>query len=310
MNVGFLPFSVSCTGSSPSTVTTSVSTKGNQAPIVTSAKILTDPISLDKPIEVQVDAQDPEREAVSFLYQWYVDNIPLAKQTKATLSAELLTRGQIISIEVTPLDGNNKGQPYRTKGVMVGNTPPQVTAISLLPKTARPGVRLEAKVEANDPDHDMVDITYKWYRKEAVIKESGESFLDTTGLAARDIITVEVMPRDAMASGNARKSDPLILGNSAPQIVSNPPTAISQDRFDYSVKALDPDGDRLTYQLETSPPGMTIGIESGHILWQIAPDQQGTFHVKVVARDGAGGLAIQEFDVTLTLDGPDKQSGA
>lgn len=300
---------VSCTGSSPGTPT-GVSTTGNQAPVVASAKILTDPISLEKPVQVQIDAQDPEREAVTFQYQWYADNTPLAKQTGATLPAELLKRGQMISVEVTPLDGSTTGKPYRTKGVMVGNTPPRVTAIALLPETARPGVRLDAQVEADDPDHDMVDLAYKWYRNETVVKEGRESFLDTTGLAIRDMVTVEVIPRDAMASGDARKSDPVILGNSAPHIVSTPPITLSQDRFDYSVKAVDPDGDRLTFQLEAAPPGMTIGMESGQILWQIPPDQQGTFHVKVAARDGAGGLATQEFDVTLSSETPAKLSGA
>lgn len=302
-------FGASCTGSSPGTPT-GVSTAESQAPVVVSAKILTDPIVvLDTPVQVQIDAQDPEREAVSFQYQWYADNMPLAKQTGATLPAELLKRGQMISVEVTPLDGSHTGKPYRTKGVMVGNTPPRVTAIVLLPQTVRPGVRLDAQVEVDDPDHDMVDLGYKWYRNETVVKEGGESFLDTTGLVVRDMVTVEVTPRDALASGNPRKSDPVILGNSAPRIVSTPPTTLSQDRFDYSVRAVDPDGDQLTFQLEAAPPGMTISVESGRILWQIPSGQQGTFHVKVAAQDGAGGLATQEFDVTLTSETSANLSG-
>ncbi len=310
LSLSLLVVSPSCIGSSPDTTTTSVSTKDNQPPVVTSAKIVTDSISLDRLVEVQVDAQDPEREAVSFLYQWYVDGTALAKQTGATLPAEVLTQGQSVSVEIIPMDGSNKGQPYRTKSVRVGNTPPKVTTVSLRPQTVRPGVRVEAQVETNDPDHDMVDIIYKWYRNEAVVKEGEESFLDTTGFAARDVITVEATARDATTFGDIRKSEPLVLGNSAPHIVSSPPIGVSQDRFDYSVRAVDPDGDRLSYQLEVSPPGMTIGAESGHIVWQIPPDQRGTFHVKVAARDGAGGLATQEFDVTLTLADPAKPSGA
>jgi hypothetical protein len=275
-----------------------------------SARILTDSISQDKPIEVQVEAQDPEREAVSFLYQWYVDDMPLAKQTGATLPLELLAQGQSVSVEIIPMDGNNNGQPYRTKSVRVGNSPPKVTAISLLPLTARSGVRLEAQVQTDDREHDKVDITYKWFRNEAVVKEGEEAFLDTAGFVARDRIMVEATPRDTTTVGDVRRSEPLILDNSAPHIVSNPPTALAQGRFDYAVRAMDPDGDRVTYQLEASPPGMTIGAESGHIVWQIPPDQQGSFHIKVSAKDGLGGVATQEFDVTLTLVDSAKQSGA
>lgn len=304
-------FNGSCTGgSSPDPAESSAPAKGNQPPAITSAKILTDPISLTGSVEVQVDAQDPEREAVSFEYQWYVDDAPLANQTDATLLADLLRRGQTVAVEIIPTDGANKGRAYRTKSVAVGNTAPRVMAVSLTPQAARAGDKLEVEVDASDPDHDRVDLTYKWFRNDAVVKEGEESFLDTTGFVARDKVMVEVTAHDPAVSGNSLMSEPLVLGNSAPTIVSTPPASAVQDRFDYAVKAVDPDGDRLTYHLEAAPPGMTIGPESGHIGWQIPSDQQGTFHVKVVAEDGQGGIASQEFDLTLTAAAPAKPPGA
>ncbi len=301
---------ISCTESSPNTGIGSAPAKGNQPPSIAFAKILNDPIPLTGPIEIQVDAQDPEREAVSFAYQWYVDNAPVSRQTNSTLPAELLRRGQTVFVEIIPSDGTNKGQPHRTKSVVVGNTGAKVTAVSLSPQVARAGDKVEARVEAHDPDHDRVDLTFKWFRNNAVVQEGEESVLDTTGFAARDIITVEVMAHDPAGSGNSLKSGSLVLGNSAPRIVSTPPPSAGQERFDYSVKALDPDGDQLTYYLEMAPPGMTISPESGHIGWQIPTNQQGTFHVKVMAKDGQGGLASQEFDLTLTVGAPSTPSGA
>lgn len=302
-------FTISCTESSPNTVAPPISTKGNQPPVITSAKILVDPILLTGPVETQVDAQDPEREAVSFQYQWYVDNTHLVEQTKATLPSELLRRGQSVFVEITPTDGANKGQPYRTRSVAVGNTSPRVTTVSLTPQAARSGDKLEAVVEAKDPDHDRVDLTYKWYRNETMIKEGEESFLDTTGFVARDKITVEVTAHDPAATGNSLKSEPLVLENSAPKIVSMPPISDSQDHFNYTVKAMDLDGDRITYYLDAAPTGMSINEISGHILWQIPSDQKGVFHVKVVAKDGHGGMTTQEFDLTLTGTDPTKPSG-
>ncbi|MBI3356133.1 MAG: cadherin repeat domain-containing protein [Nitrospirae bacterium] len=306
-----LVLSVSCTdGSSPSAPGGSAPAKGNQPPVIKAAKILNDPIPLTGPVAVQVDAEDPEREAVSFQYQWYVNDAPLPKQTSATLPAELLRRGQTVMVEIIPTDGTHKGQAFRTKRVVVGNTSPKVTAVSLTPQTARPGEKIEAQVEANDPDHDRVDLTYKWFRNNAMIKEGDEPFLDTTGLASRDQIVVEVTAHDPAVSGGSMRSDPLVLGNSAPKIVSAPPAPGAPDHFEYPVRAEDPDGDRLTYQLEAAPPGMTISEESGHIAWQIPADQHGTFHVKVVAKDGRGGMASQEFDLTLTVSVPPKPTGA
>lgn len=294
------------------TVSPITSSGDNQPPVVISAIILDAPLSQAAPAAVQIRSEDPEREAVSFQYQWYVDNIPLAGQTNATLPAELLRRGQSVFVEVIPSDGTNQGHPYRTKSVVVGNTSPKVKTVSLIPRTARSGDRLEVVVEASDPDHDRIDLTYKWYRNETVItviKEGEESFLDTTRFVARDRITVEVTAHDPVATGNSLKSEPLVLENSAPKIVSTPPISDSQGRFDYAVKAMDPDSDQVMYYLEAAPTGMSISKTSGHILWQISPDQKGIFHVKVVAKDGHGGITTQEFDLTLTSADPAKPSG-
>jgi hypothetical protein len=302
---------VGCTREEPAESSKTVPTVGtNRPPIITSATILNGPLSLSSPVTVQIDAEDPEREAVSFNYQWYADGTALAGQTHPTLAPKFLRRGQMVRVEIVPADGSQKGAVYRTAPVLVGNTAPKVTMVSLRPQTARSGDKLEAQVEAIDSDHDRVDVIYKWYRNDAIIKEGEESVLDTTGFTARDKIVVEVTAHDISIAGNSLKSEPLVLGNSGPKIVSTPPSAAIQDRFDYPVKAMDPDGDQLTYSLEASPPGMTIGSESGHIEWRIPSDQQGTFHVKVMTKDGQGGLASQEFDLTLTPATSAKPSGA
>ena len=307
--LGATVFVTACTeGSMTETASPVTPSRDNQPPVVISAIILDAPLSQAAPTAVQVQSEDPEREAVFFQYQWYVDNVPLAGQTKATFPSELLRRGQTVFVEIIPSDGTNKGQPYRTKSVMVGNTPPKATAVWLSPQIARTGDKLEAAVEASDPDYDRVDLTYKWYRNETMIKQGEEAFLDTTGFVAHDKIMVEVTAYDPAATGNSLKSEPLVLGNSAPKIISTPPSAASQGRFDYAVKAIDPDGDQVIYYLKTAPTGMNVSETSGHILWEIPSEQKGIFHVKVVAKDGHGGMATQEFNLTLTGTDPTKPS--
>lgn len=310
VGVSTLLFLASCKGGS-STDSSTPSFGSNRPPVIKLAKILNDPIILTGPVAVQIDAEDPEREAVSFQYQWFVNDAPLAGQTKATLPPELLRRGQAVSVEVIPFDTNEqKGPAYRTAATMVGNTPPEVTKVSFLSRAFQIGERLEAQVEATDPDHDRVDLTYRWLKNNIVVKEGEEPFLDTKGFVSRDTIAVEVTAHDPSATGNSLRSDSLILGNSLPKIVSIPPAAGSQDRYEYSVKAVDPDGDRLTYQLEVAPPGMTIDEHSGQIAWPVPPNQHGTFHVKIIAKDGQGGAAYQDFDLTLSTIVPAKPAGA
>lgn len=298
---------VSCTRQGPTDASKASSAIGNNGPpAITSAHILNSPLSLSSPVTVQIEAEDPEREAVSFSYQWYADGTALAGQTQPTLAPEALRRGQTVSVEIIPADGAQKGNAYRTASVVVGNSPPIVTGVSLTPKEVRPGERIEAQVEAMDPDHDRVELAYKWFRNQDSIKEGEEPFLETTGLSSRDQITVEVTARDPSVSGNSLRSDPLVLGNTGPEIRSNPPAPSEQNHYAYSVRAIDPDGDQLTYRLEAAPPGMTIDRQSGRIDWPLPAEQSGTFHVKVIAEDDRGGLAYQEFDLTLSVQTPAK----
>jgi hypothetical protein len=287
-----------CTGNSaddPDNVLTVRS--GNGPPVITSATILNTPLSLDSPVAVEVHAEDPEREAVHFEYQWYADDKPLTGQTSPTLMPDQLRRGQLISVEVTPRDGQQKGQVHRTAAVPVGNTPPRVTAVVLVPSVARPGQMVEAQAEASDPDHDRTDLRFAWYRNGNLWREGEEKILDTVSFAAGDHIVVEVTARDEKAAGHPVRSAVLTLASREPQIVSAPPTTANGYHYQYPVKAVDPDGDRITYQLQAAPAGMSIDKHSGLIGWEIPPDHRGAVHVRVEANDGHGGVAFQEFDL-------------
>jgi hypothetical protein len=282
---------------------------GNRAPFIKSAKLLNNPPILSEPAAVQIDAEDPEREAVSFRYQWYVNDAPLVGQTGATLEPSLFRRGRTVSVEIVPSDGNHEGQPYRTAAVPVGNTPPRVISVSLTPEVVHSGDRLLAQVDTFDLDHDLVDLHYRWFKNNMVVNESKDPFLDTKGFRARDVIVVEVTARDSSVTGNSLRSDPIALRNAPPKIISIPPGPAASDRFEYLVRAEDSDGDPLTYKLETGPRGMTIDEKSGYLTWPIPSDEHGTAHVKVGATDGQGGSAYQEFDLIFSVPAPLNPTG-
>jgi hypothetical protein len=67
------------------------------------------------------------------------------------------------------------------------------------------------------------------------------------------------------------------------------------------VKAVDADGDSLSFTLDVAPPGMVIDKETGHLFWQIPPGQLSGHRVRIVAEDGQGGKAFQEFDFSLPV---------
>lgn len=299
-----------CTGGTATEPEKGAGSSGeNGPPVMVLAKILQSPIPLTGSVGVQALAEDPERDPITYSYQWYENEVPIIGQTNPTLAAELLRRGQMISVEVTPFDGKQKGKPVRTPVVAVGNTAPQITAVTLTPQTLQPGGKLSVEVTASDLDHDRVDLIYRWFRNDAVVKDGEEAYLDTTGMSPRDKVAVEVTARDSQAVGSSLRSEVVTLGNTAPAIVSTPPAPVTPDEYEYTVRAMDSDGDRLTYELEAAPVGMTIESGSGRITWMIPPGNRGVFHVKVLAKDGQGGTAYQEFDLALGVSLSGKPSG-
>lgn len=288
---------------------TTGSTGGNRPPLVIKAEILPNPIVLTGPVTVQIDAEDPERESVSFRYRWFLNGSELPGQTSSSLSPEVLKRGQELGVEIIPSDGSQEGKPYRTPIVRVANTPPIVSRVLLTPNNPVAGEKISAQVSATDPDNDTVLLNYRWFKDSTLVKEGeNESFLDTEGSAGKTVV-LEVVPRDFAVAGNSVSSHPVSIGNSPPKIVSMPPVAGGSERYEYRVRAEDRDGDTVTYRLETGPPGMIIDSLTGQLLWSIPSDWHATVHVKILATDGQGGEAFQEFELVAAPALPAKSSG-
>lgn len=283
---------------------------GNHPPVIHEATVVPTPVVLDAPIFVQIHADDQDRDALTFHHRWMVNGRPLDGQTASTLPVSFLKQGDAVSVEIVPDDGKSRGVIYRTAAVTVINTPPIISSLSVRPQSAKPGDKLETLVEAADPDHDSFELSFRWWKNRTVVKEGDEPILDTTGFSPKDVVSVEVTPRDRTASGKPMKSESLVLGNSPPTITSTPSVPAGRERYEYNVKAIDPEGDRIRYRLEVAPPGMTIEEDTGHILWHVASELTGTYKVRVVAEDTQGGIAFQEFDVTLTSQTFSKPEGA
>ncbi len=294
-----LAFIIGCTSESSQSGTASGSSQTNRPPVVQSARIVPSPLVLSGPVSVQVEAVDPDRDAVTFRHQWLVNGNPIEGQTGLTLEPHMLKQGDSVAVEVIPSDGKTQGQPYRTQAVPVANTPPEVTRVALEPAEVRLGDRVHVKVEGSDADRDDIRYTFKWWRNNAPLSEGEESALDTTGFSRGDRIVVQVTPHDFAGPGKARFAEEITIGNSPPKITSTPPSTVSHGRYEYAVTASDPEGDPLTYTLQTAPAGMTIDKVTGRIEWRVTTETKGTHRVKVAVEDDRKGHAFQEFDLSL-----------
>ena len=64
--------------------------------------------------------------------------------------------------------------------------------------------------------------------------------------------------------------------------------------------ATDPDGDTLTFALQSAPAGMTIDPRSGELEWRFGREAAGTHQVRVTVTDGyAEEPSWQEFQLNI-----------
>jgi hypothetical protein len=257
-----------------------------------------------------IETVDGHSDPAGFQYQWMANGYPLRNQTGPTLNPSMLQRGDRVTVDLVPTRGAVQGTHYQTGPVVVGNTPPVVRHLSI-ERPADPHEPVFAKMDASDADRDEIQFDFRWFRNDKVVKQGPESTMDTTGFQAKDILEVEVTPRDQLSLGKVVRSDRVYVGNSPPKIVSAPADLIGRERYEYRVKAVDADGDSLSFFLEVAPPGMVIDKETGQLVWQIPLEQHGSHRVRIIAEDGQGGKAFQEFDFAIPVPGkPAKPDGA
>jgi hypothetical protein len=257
-----------------------------------------------------VDAQDVDRNPLSFRYRWIVNGQPVLNQDSEQLSPELLKRGDALSVEIRPHDGMVEGRLFTTEPVVVGNSAPMVANLAIEPESVSPGVRVRARADISDVDGDLIRVAYRWWKNDTIVQEGDEAELDTAGFSRGDTLSVEAVPFDGVQKGKAVRSVPIRVGNTSPRILSAPAKSIVNNRYHYQVEATDAESDVITFSLETAPPGMTIDEHKGSVSWQISPDQIGVHKVRILVKDSQGAITFQEFELNLTPAVHAKQVGA
>jgi len=91
-------------------------------------------------------------------------------------------------------------------------------------------------------------------------------------------------------------------GNRAPVFRSGPENAAAVGiLYELSVLAYDPDGDPITFALESAPPAMSIDA-NGNISWLPEADDAGTVPVIVAVSDPFGATSRLSFDLPVLAD--------
>jgi hypothetical protein len=228
--------------------------------------------------------------------QWFV-NRQLQDATSDSFDTEKLQRGDEIYAVVRASDGTLEGVGQSTH-VLLGNSPPRVTGLTIRPERPDASQTLVAEPTAQDRDGDAYEVHFEWLVNGQPIAGATGATLEPGHVKRGDKLQVRARASDG-DPGEPFESQTISVANARPQITSEPNTALaSDDHYEYQITAKDPDGDRpLRYSLVNGPTGMDVDLVSGLVTWTVPQDADGKFEIEVAARDAHGAEGRQSYSV-------------
>ncbi len=98
-------------------------------------------------------------------------------------------------------------------------------------------------------------------------------------------------------TGEAQSFDLMFVRSSTGALLGSIPVQINEREFHYQLRALDPEGQAVTYRLISGPTSASVDSASGLLRWQ--PDAKGEYSFVVAAIDAGGASSEQAFSVTV-----------
>lgn len=191
-------------------------TADNGPPVVLSASISpASPASTQSATCVPGTATDPDNDPVTFTYGWTINDAD-AGEASDTLDASRYVRDDRLVCTAFPTDGVATGAGAESAPAIVGNGPPVVSAVELLPENPVAADTVECIPTASDPDNDQLTYSYRWLVNGSPVGET--SGLLVPGLVSyQDNLVCEVTAFDGEAT--ATNSSPSVaVGNTPPTV--------------------------------------------------------------------------------------------
>ncbi len=204
--------------------------------------------------------------------------------------------------------GINFGLTVITPGS--NNQAPQFTTTPVF--QAEVGVLYAYEARATDLNGDPLTYSLAAAPAGMVIDSTTGTIHWTPGITQRGTHPVVVTVRDDFGGLDVQQYQIAVISrNHPPIIISEPPLPVIQNQaYRYELKAIDPDGDTVSYHIADTPPGgggiqlvpgMSVDSVTGFVTW--LPQNAGIQEVWFEVRDGRGGKSYQFVEFTVAATG-------
>ena len=195
-------------------------------------------------LSASIEGFDEDDDALSFLYSWRVNGLAVA--TTETLDGNFFSRGNVIEIDVQAFDGTNTSDSLRSTPIIIQNTPPSLSSVSISPQIAYTTDTLYCSATAEpDADGDNTTITYEWFVNNNQVGTQAQ--LNSSSFQKEDSVMCSATIRDQADASILQ--DTITIQNTTPIIQSisltNPASML--DVLYCEASSFDADGDTITH---------------------------------------------------------------
>ncbi|MBI5100248.1 MAG: putative Ig domain-containing protein [Nitrospirae bacterium] len=224
--------------------------------------------------------------------EWFINStLPYTGENAPTLKGGIAKKGDTVHARATIAD-----KEVISNTIKISNTPPVIGRIKRVPRLFNPTEPFGVEAMGTDTDGDEVTFIYEW-RKNGEMAGTGSRF--DGPVKKGDRVSVKITPFDGEEYGR-----PAFMTN---DIVNMPPMIIDDKDFKFDgsvlthkIKAVDPDGDPITYSLKNPPAGMSIDASSGLVTWTVPETYREKGSYTAVATDPNGGESFQLFNFDMS----------
>ncbi|MGQ9610149.1 MAG: PKD domain-containing protein, partial [bacterium] len=154
--------------------------------------------------------------------RWYKDGEIQSKYNDLRIiPPSEVKKGQKWYFTVRPKDGEDFGKLEASEPVMIGNTPPSVSGLNILPKNPFTNDNLMCNYDYNDVDNDIENGTeIRWYKNgqlQSMFDEKKVIPSDQTSKFQEWYFTVR--PKDGTDFGDIQISEKITIENSPPKVI-------------------------------------------------------------------------------------------
>ncbi len=198
------------------------------------------------------------------------------------------------SIVISPVPGTSAGGSHEKRQILTYGIK---SAKLVLENTGGQDIM---KVLIQEKAPAGITWAYEWTKNNEPFGKSDS----VSGFRRGDKLSVKVVPFDGENYGNGKVLS-VEIKNTVPRVVDGQSAILEGKKLTYHLKAVDADGDALTYSLIDGPSGATIDQKSGEITWLNVPDDIQKLDLKVKINDGQNGEII--YPVTVNFPQPVKE---